>query len=617
MMLSIRIIFCLLFFWIGLSAQSKEDSLFIKNNYRKEETYIKMRDGKKLFTTIYAPKDQENSYPIMLMRTPYSLAPYGVQNMKVPIGPNMDFARDGFIFVYQDVRGKYKSEGDFIANRPVNTSKKKKVADESTDTYDTIDWLIKNIKSNKKVGIWGISSPGMYASLALINSHPNLKAVSPQAPVTDWFLGDDRHHNGALMLMGSFSFLSSFGKLRDSISTRHPGGFSDYGHMDSYNFYLKTGALKNFNAKYLHNKSVLWNEMMDNPDYNDYWEARNYLKHIKKIAPAVLVVGGWFDQEDLYGPLKTYAHLARLKSSGSTHLVMGPWFHGSWTRGLGDSLNDVNFSQATAKQFREDMELPFFKKYLKGTQTDNLPAAKIFFTGSNQWASFQQWPSAAVKPQSLYLNQGNKLSFDRPDSSQITFDAYISDPNKPVPYTNEKTVFRGYKYMFEDQYFAAKRPDVLVYESDVLTQDVKIGGNLQAELYISTTGTDADFIVKLIDLHPYNSKSAMADYQLLVRGEVMRAKFRDSFSKPKALKPNTVTKLRFDMQDAAHVFKKGHKIMVQIQSTWFPLVDRNPQQFLNINEANDNDFLKQEHRIYFSKEYPSQIILPIIKSDEN
>lgn len=617
MKLPIRIICCLLFPGFMLKAQTREDSLFIKNNYKKEETYIKMRDGKKLFTTIYAPKDQENSYPIMLMRTPYSLAPYGVQNMKIPVGPNMNFARDGFIFVYQDVRGKYMSEGDFIANRPVSLAKKNKISDESTDTYDTIDWLIKNIQSNKKVGIWGISSPGMYASMSLIGSHPNLKAVSPQAPVTDWFLGDDRHHNGALMLMGSFSFLSSFGKLRDSISTRHPGGFGDYGHMDSYNFYLKSGALKNFNAKYLHGKSVLWNEMMDHPNYNDYWEARDYLKHITKVAPAVMIVGGWFDQEDLYGPLKTYAHLAKLKSSGPTHLIMGPWFHGSWTRGLGDSLKDLNFGQPTAKQFREEMELPFFKRHLKGKQTDTLPAAKIFFTGSNQWASFKQWPPADVKPRSLYLKAENKLSFDRPDRSGDVFDAYLSDPDKPVPYTNQKTVFRGYQYMFEDQYFAAKRPDVMVYESEILEKDIKIGGNLQAEIYISTTGTDADFIVKLIDVYPYDSKSLMSDCQLLVRGEVMRAKFKDSFSEPKALIPNQVTRLRFDMQDAAHVFKKGHRIMVQVQSTWFPLVDRNPQQFLNINEANDSDFLKQEHRIYLSKEYPSHIILPIIESNEN
>jgi len=295
-------------------AQSKEDSTFIAANYTKEERYIPMRDGVKLFTVIYKPKDQLNDYPIMMIRTPYSVAPYGVQNLKVPIGPNMGFAKEGFVFVYQDVRGKYMSEGTFVANRPYSMSKQK-TADEATDTYDTIDWLIKNIKSNKKVGIWGISSPGLYASMSLLDSHPALKAVSPQAPVTDWFLGDDRHHNGAFMLMGTFSFLSSFGKMRDSISTKHPGGFGAYNTTDSYDFYLKTGALKNFNSQYLQEKSVLWNEMMDNPNYNDYWESRNYVKHIKNYKPAVLVVGGWFDQEDLYGPLKTYQQLS-IRTSG-------------------------------------------------------------------------------------------------------------------------------------------------------------------------------------------------------------------------------------------------------------------------------------------------------------
>lgn len=599
---------------------SKDDSLFVERNYSKEERYLTMRDGTKLFTTIYAPKDKLSNYPIMLIRTPYSVAPYGATKLKVPLGPNMDFVREGFIFVHQDVRGKYMSEGNFIANRPVVTKGKK--SDESTDTYDTIDWLVKNVKSNKRVGIWGISSPGMYASLSLINSHPNLKAVSPQAPVTDWFKGDDRHHNGALMLMGTFSFLSSFGKPRDSIGTKHPGGFGNYNTLDSYNFYLKAGALKNLNTKYLGNKSTLWNEMMAHPNYDSYWEDRNFLPKIKAVKPAVLVVGGWFDQEDLYGPLKTYAHLAGLpkQKAANVHLVMGPWYHGSWTRGLGDSLHMVKFVEPTSKQFREQMELPFFKKHLKQDTSATLPAAKVFFTGENKWASFKQWPPAQTQERALFLTKGNKLSFQQSSNSALPssdFDAYISDPQKPVPYTNEKTVMRGYKYMYEDQSFAAKRPDVLIYETEVLTEDIRMAGNLKANLFVSTTGTDADFIVKVIDVFPYESKSPMSDYQMLVRGEVMRAKFRDSFSEPKALVPNEVTEVRFDMQDAAHVFKKGHKIMVQIQSTWFPLVDRNPQQFLAINDAEDTDFLKQEHRIYFNATYPSHIKLPIIENNEN
>lgn len=591
-------------------AQSKEDSTFIAANYTKEERYIPMRDGVKLFTVIYKPKDQLNDYPIMMIRTPYSVAPYGVQNLKVPIGPNMDFAKEGFVFVYQDVRGKYMSEGTFVANRPYSMSKQKG-ADEATDTYDTIDWLIKNIKSNKKVGVWGISSPGLYASMSLLDSHPALKAVSPQAPVTDWFLGDDRHHNGAFMLMGTFSFLSSFGKMRDSISTKHPGGFGAYNTTDSYDFYLKTGALKNFNSQYLQEKSVLWNEMMNNPNYNDYWEARNYVKHIKNYKPAVLVVGGWFDQEDLYGPLKTYQQLSKTTNK-KLHFVMGPWYHGSWTRGDGDSLGAVNFGQKTSVTFREQIELPFFVKELKGKEITSLPQVKVFFTGANQWSDFEQWPPKDVKATSLFLQAGHQLSFSHPQDSEAK-DTYLSDPSKPVPYTAEKTVLRGFKYMVEDQTFTSKRPDVLVYTSDVLTQDIKIAGNIIANLYVSSTGTDADFVVKLIDVYPYEPKSKLSDYQLMVRGEVMRSKYRESFSHPKALTPGEVTKVSFDMQDAAHVFKKGHKIMIQIQSSWFPLVDRNPQRFVNIYEANDSDFEKQYHSIYTDKRNSSHIVLPIIE----
>lgn len=604
------------FFWLQISSlayaqvQTKQDSVFITANYKKQEFSIPMRDGIKLFTVVYSPKDELNDYPIMMIRTPYSVAPYGTEKLRVPIGPNMAFAKEGFVFVYQDVRGKYKSEGVFAANRPY-TAFKNNTTDETTDTYDTIDWLIKHVKSNQKVGIWGVSSPGFYASMSLLDSHPNLKAVSPQAPVTDWFLGDDRHHNGAFMLMGSFSFLSSFGKVRDSISTQHPAGFSAYNTSDSYDFYLKTGALKHFNKKYLQHKSLLWNEMMDNPEYNSYWEARSYLRFIKDYKPAVLLVGGWFDQEDLYGPLKTFERLSKSTDS-KLHFVMGPWYHGSWTRGDGDSLGIIDFGQKTALFFREEIELPFFVKHLKGKTTLDLAPVKVFFTGANEWEDFKQWPPEETKPKSLFLRENKGLSFTKPMNT-TSVDSYLSDPSKPVPYTAEKTVFRGYKYMFEDQSFAAKRPDVLVYETEVLADDLKIAGNIVANLYLSSTGTDADFIVKLIDVYPYEAQGKMSDYQLPVRAEVMRSKFRESFRQPKPLVPGEITQVSFDMQDAAHVFKKGHKIMVQVQSSWFPLVDRNPQRFLNIYKADDADFEKHQHSIYSSEKYSSNILLPIIE----
>ncbi len=600
-------IWCMLFCLLSTAQAQNNDTLYIKDNYTKREVYIPMRDGTRLFTAIYEPKDKGTLYPILMIRTPYSVAPYGEENFRATLGPSKEYIREGFVFVYQDVRGKYMSEGDFIANRPLSKDKK---SDESTDTYDTIDWLVKHIRSNKKVGIWGVSAPGMYASFSLINSHPNLLAVSPQAPVTDWFLGDDRHHNGAFMLMGTFSFLSSFGRTRDSISTRHPGGFGSYNTSDSYGFYLKTGALKNFNEKYLDGKSILWNEMMYNPDYNDYWEDRNYIKHIQQVKPQVLVTGGWFDQEDLYGPLKTYAQLAKYNKD-NLHLVMGPWYHGSWTRFDGDSLASVSFGSKTAIHYRQQIELPFFKKYLKGEVSAQQDPVQVFYTGGNYWKSYEQWPIPTQKPTSLYMHADGSLSFQKSklDKSHVSYDA---DPAKPVPYTNEKTVMRGFKYMIEDQSFPTKRPDVLVFESDILEDDITIAGNIVANLFISSTGTDADFVVKLIDVHPYDSKSTMSDYHMLVRGEVMRAKYRNSFSKPEPLVPNEVHAVSFDMQDAAHVFKKGHRIQVQIQSSWFPLVDRNPQKFIDIYKAEDTDFSRQTQTIHLSKAYPSNILLPIV-----
>lgn len=597
----------LLCFLVSLSFGQQNNASFVKEHYTKREVYIPMRDGVQLFTVIYEPKNTRENYPILMIRTPYSVAPYGLSNYKFPLGPSIDYMYEGFVFVYQDVRGKYMSEGDFVANRPVSDDGG---IDESTDTYDTIDWLVKNVKSNQKVGIWGVSSPGLYASMSLINSHPSLKAVSPQAPVTDWFLGDDRHHNGAFMLMGTFSFLSSFGKMRDSISTRHPGGFGAYHTSDTYDFYLKTGALKNFNKDYLHGQSVLWNEMMDHPNYDSYWEKRNYLKHITHIKPKVLVVGGWFDQEDLYGPLKTFSHINKIDSANS-HLVMGPWYHGSWTRFAGDSLANLYFGTKTGVYYRNHIEMPFFKKYLKEEELSTIPPVQVFFTGANYWKTFNTWPLNTSLEKKLYLKEGGQLSFELPVSINDKV-SYDSDPAKPVPYTNMRTILRGHKYMVEDQFFASKRPDVLVFETEVLDKDVVVAGNIVADLFISSTGTDADFIVKLIDVYPFDAKSEMSDYQLMVRGEVMRSKYRNSFSKPAPLQKDKVHQVKFDMQDAAHVFKKGHKIMVQIQSTWFPLVDRNPQQFMDIYQADDKDFQKQTHTIYLNRDYPSSLILPII-----
>lgn len=595
------------------------DTAYVKTHFNKIERLITMRDGARLFTSIYVPKNLDKEVPILLNRSPYSVAPYGADKYRSFVGPSPLFSTGNYIVVYQDVRGRYLSEGDFEAVRPYKPKKKKKEIDETTDTYDTIDWLVKHVEGNNgKVGAWGISAPGFYATMTAIDAHPALKAVSPQAPVTDWFMGDDRHHNGAFFLMGTFSFLSYYGAPRPEPTTEGPKTAIDYGTPDGYDFYLKLGPLKNANERYFKGKNAIWNQMMDNEVYDEFWKARAVVPHLKNIKPAVLTVGGWFDQEDLYGPLKTFAGIENNNPRSPNHLVMGPWIHGSWTRGLGNYLGDILFKEETGPYYREQIEKRFFDQYLKGEGDAELAKATIFETGSNQWKKYSAWPPIESVEKQIYLQPNGKLSFEAP-SVVNSFDEYVSDPKKPVPYTNEIRLLRGSDYMYEDQRFAARRPDVLVYESDPLEEDIAISGNVWANLFASTTGTDADYIVKLIDVYPDDAPNnsprrdtQMGGFQLLIRGEVMRAKFRESFSEPKAMVPNEIEEVGFDMQDAAHCFRKGHKIMVQVQSTWFPLVDINPQRFLNIYRASEDDFQKASHRIYHDQTHPSHLKVRVV-----
>ncbi|KAA0994241.1 CocE/NonD family hydrolase [Dyadobacter sp. UC 10] len=606
-----------------------QDSLYIRSNYTKIERKVPMRDGVKLFTSIYIPKDISTTkkYPILLNRTPYSVAPYGEDQIKVPIGPGMHFAREGYIIVYQDVRGKYMSEGDFEANRPFIPNKKSKSdVDESSDTYDTIEWLLKNLENNNgKVGSWGISAPGFYATMTAIEAHHALKVTSPQAPVTDWFMGDDRHHNGAFFLMGTFAFLSSYGAPRPVPTSKGAPGFNAYGTPNSYEFYKKLGPLKNVNEQIFKKQNRIWNQMMENESYNDFWKARTPVPHLKDIKPAVVVVGGWFDQEDLYGPLKTYQGIENNKPKSPNLLVMGPWIHGGWARGTGESLGNIRFGAKTSEFYQQEIELPYFNHFLKDQPNPGLPKAYIFETGSNQWKKYDQWPPKNTVEKKLYFHPDGTLSFSPTMTTmqvgaKPAFDEYTSDPAKPVPYTSEIRIIRGSDYMYEDQRFAASRPDVLVYESAPLTEDITISGNVFADLFVSTTGTDADFVVKLIDVYPGDAPNdspvspamKMGGFQLLIRGEVMRAKFRKSFSKPEPMTPGKIEQVKFDMQDAAHRFKKGHKIMVQVQSSWFPLVDRNPQKFVNIYKASEQDFQKANHRIYLSGSSSSYVGVRVV-----
>lgn len=597
-----------------------QDDAEVKAAYTKVEQLITMRDGVKLFTSIYSPRDTSQKYPLILNRTPYSVAPYGLNDYKTALGPSPLFQQEKFIFVYQDVRGKFMSEGEYLNVRPHNEQKKGNDIDESSDTYDTIDWLVKNVPNNNgRVGMWGISYPGFYVSMGIMGAHPALMAASPQAPIANWFLGDDFHHNGTLFLPHGFNFLSSFGLLRPHPTTEFPPGFK-HGTPDGYSFFLEMGPLPNANKKHLHDRVPFWNEMMEHPNYDDYWQARSTLPHLKNIKPAVMTVGGWFDAENLYGALNTYKAIEKLNPGVSNTLVMGPWFHGGWARSDGDFLGNVNFGSKTSLYYREHVELPFFNCILKDKCGEKLPEALVFESGSNQWRRYDQWPPAGDQ-KSLYLGSGGRLSFEAPAEGAGAFDEYVSDPQKPVPFINGIAIGMTREYMVDDQRFASRRPDVLVYESEPLAQSVTLSGPITATLFVSSSGTDSDYVVKVIDVFPNDIPEPtpnptgvkLGGYQMLVRGEPMRARFRNSFEKPEAMVSNKVTKVEFTLPDVNHSFQPGHRIMVQIQSTWFPLVDRNPQKFVDINKAGETDFQKATQRVYRAGQYRSHLKVNVLK----
>lgn len=605
----------------GFAQQS--DSAYVRENYTKIERSIPMRDGIKLFTAIYVPKNKGKKHPFMINRTPYTVSPYGEDKYKTTLGPSPLFLREGFIFVYQDVRGKWMSEGEFVDVRPhLNQKKGKKDIDESSDTYDTIDWLIKNIPDNNgKAGIYGISYPGFYSTASLPGAHPGLKAVSPQAPVTDWFMGDDFHHNGAFMLADAFSFYSSFGVPRPKPITpdKGPKPFK-YPITDNYRFYLSVGALKNVKQKYFGDSIKFWDDMMAHGTYDSFWKGMNIRPHLTGIKPAVLVVGGFFDAEDAYGALHTYQAIEKQNPTTKNNLVMGPWFHGGWSRGTGESFGDISFGQPTSTWYQKNLEFPFFMQHLKDAPDAKLAEANIFLTGSNEWKGFETWPPKNTENKTLYFQPEGKLSFQKPTASN-SYNQYESDPANPVPYQDGVQARRTREYMIDDQRFAARRPDVQVFQTEVLEEDFTLAGPVNANLVVSTSGTDADYVVKLIDVYPEdavpmqpNPKNIiMGGYQMLVRGEVMRGKFRNSFEKPEPFVPGQVTKVNYSIPDVAHTFKKGHRIMIQVQNSWFPLVDRNPQKFTDIYHASDSDFQKAIHRIYHDGQNPSSVSVTVLK----
>lgn len=593
----------------------------IRENYTKFEYKVPMRDGVKLFTSVYIPNDRSQDYPILLSRTPYSVRPYGADQYRDELGPVAEFAEELFIFVYQDVRGRYMSEGEFVNMRPHVASKvSSSDIDESSDTYDTIEWLLKNLDHhNGRVGLWGLSYGGFYASAGMIDSHPALVATSPQAPIADWFW-DDMHHHGAFILPLAFNFFSTFGKARPEPTTKRPE-FFDHGTPDGYRFFLDLGPLGNANEHYLNGEIAFWNQIIEHPNYDSFWQSRNILPHLENISCAVMTVGGWFDTEDLYGPLRTYRSIEDQNPGIPNTIVMGPWSHGGWLRGEGTSLGDAQFGSKTSERFREYALLPFFKHHLKGDGVLELPEAWAFETGANRWRSFDEWPPSAVELADLYLGPEGTLTSEPASEGADASDEYPSDPAKPIPYTEEITARWARDYMTEDQRFAARRPDVLVYRGPILEDDVTLAGPITADLWVSTTGEDSDWVVKIIDEFPPSVPDVDEDgeeidrggTQRLVRAEVFRGRFRKDYEQPEPFVPNQVERVSFFLNDILHTFQRGHRIMIQIQSSWFPFVDRNPQSWVpNIFQASEEDFIKVTNRIHRSSAHPSRIVVGVI-----
>ncbi len=613
--------------------EEKPDT-YIQDNYDKQEVAIQMRDGIKLHTTIYSPKDKSKKYPILMQRTPYSSRPYGADKFRERIGPNIHLMKEGNIIVYQDVRGRWMSEGTYDNMRAYIPNKKTTSdVDESSDTYDTIDWLVKNVENNNgNVGTWGISYPGFYATYSTIDAHPALKAASPQACIGDFYF-DDFHHNGAYLL-SYFRATALFGTQKDTPTDTAWYKLPDIKTKDQYQFFLDAGPLSNLNKYFeyetLDNPSIekddmtddfFWNELKEHPNYDSVWQSKGIIQHLKDIKPSVatMIVGGWFDAEDLYGPLETYKNIEKHNPDNYNTIVFGPWDHGAWARSRGKNIvGNYYFGDSISEFFQQDIETKFFNHFLKGKgdKDSGLPEAYVYDSGKKDWKTYDNWPPENVTKQSMYLSSDQHLSSDARGNTALKF---ISDIKRPVPYSEDiKTVFTPRKYMTDDQRFAARRPDVLVFETEVLEEDLTLAGDIMAKLKVATTGTDADWIVKIIDVHPADAEEQeegmqdhlkMSNYHLMVRSEVMRGKFRNSFSNPEPFVPNKQTDVNIKLQDVYHTIKKGHKLQVQVQSTWFPLIDLNPQTYVdNIFKASEDDFKTQTHTVFTSSSIEFSIL---------
>jgi len=585
----------------------------VKANYNKQEVNIEMRDGVKLHTTIYTPKDTSKDYPILMQRTPYSSRPYGEDQFRRQIGPNKFMMEQGNIIVYQDVRGRWMSEGTYDNMRGYIPKKKRKQTDEASDTYDTIDWLIKNVDNNNgNVGTWGISYPGHYAAMSVLSDHPALKAASPQAPIGDFYF-DDFHHNGAYLL-SYWVATALFGYDKEGPTTDSWYQIPDIGTKDAYQFFLDIGPLSNLD-QYYGEDNVFWQQLKDHPDYDEFWQERGLVQHMKDVKPAVLTVGGLFDAEDLYGPFEIYKSLEN-NSDNFNAMVFGPWSHGDWARlKERQAVGNVYFGDNLSENFQVNYETKFFNHFLKGEGEFEAAEATVYDTGAMKWDEYDMWPPENATATNFFLGENQSLSMEADSDFENKF---VSDITKPVPFTEDiKVTFTPRKFMTDDQRFAARRPDVMVYETEALVEDMKLSGEVLADLEVATTGTASDWIVKIIDVYPADAKDSeemqdhlkMSNYHMMVRSEVFRGRYRESFSEPKPFVPNQKTSVEFALQDVNHTFKKGHKLQIQVQSTMFPYIDRNPQKYVdNIFEAKAEDFETHTHTIYGD----SKIVLPVV-----
>jgi putative CocE/NonD family hydrolase len=583
------------------------------DRFEVSDVMIPMRDGKRLHTKIFTPHNQAGPLPIIFKRTPY-----GIQGSAGNFNAYYKaLADEGYIFVHQDIRGKFESEGEFVMQRPARQPGDTKSLDEGTDTYDTIDWLIKNVRNNNgRVGMLGVSYDGWTTIMAAIEPHPALKAISPQASPADMWLGDDFHHNGAFRLSYGFEYAA----MMESGKDVQQFAFDRY---DTFDWYLNLGSLRNANEKYLHGKIPTWNDYVAHPDYDDFWKRQTMIPHLTSVKVPTLSVAGWWDQEDFYGPVRIYDELEKHDTQGINYLVVGPWRHGGWSGSTGDALGAIPFGSNTAEYFREKVQAPFFAYYLKDKGVKDFPQALTFEAGANQWRRWDQWPpTKSTQTQGLYFGGNETLSMTAPAGEG--FDEYVSDPAHPVPYRQrpiQATYFPGGSkwstWLVEDQRFVDDRADVLSWETAPLTNDVTIAGDIVAHLFASTTGSDADWIVKLIDVYPESNPGnwALAGYQLMVSNEVFRGRYREGFEKPKAIEPNKVLEYTWSLHTQNYTFKPGHRIMVQVQSTWFPIIDRNPQTFVpNIFEAKESDFKAATHRVYRTPQYPSRVDVPVVRA---